>query len=192
MCYSAPTFSPTAAPTGSPTEAGLIAKTGTCPDGYQVWNEDSSFCQPCPSRQAGTLGECNVCGDGKEPSNDKTQCILCDGEIIGAGGSCDVDCSDNGKISNELHTECVISAEAAEWYETSEFDAIISILGTLTGFSCIGALCWAFCKKKLCFKEDGKEITNTNDKTQEMVETQPNTKHTAITSASYDDNHTIR
>ena len=56
------------------------------------------------------------------------------------------------------------------WYETSEFDAIISILGTLTGCSCIGAVIYAFCKKKLCWKE-AVQTTKTNDKTQEMVET---------------------
>ncbi len=154
---------------GNDSEYTLILKQGdVCIDGYKDASNDA-YCEPCGVNEAGRFGSCDECGNGKHANDDHTECVLCDDNFIGVNGYCDIDCAQTNKITNELHTEC-INTEKEYWYATAEFDAVVSGIGVLTGFSCIVAFLYAFCKKKLCCAKpnDTKDTKDAMDKNNEI------------------------
>ena len=152
------TISPTNQPTPQPTSEILYEVTHSiCGDGYKL--DDSKHCVPCDDNEAGMGGICEQCRDGKEANHNNTECTFCSGNFIGVEGVCNIDCSLTNKIANEIHTECIEAQEKELFYETSEFDAIVSVL-SIVGFGSVLAIV-AYCKKKLCWSDK----TNTSHTT---------------------------
>eukprot|EP01084_Bolivina_argentea_P176496 305417_1 len=145
-----PTFMPTEFtlnPSKSPILHFLIIKNGPCSDGYKLYHDNSNFCEPCYENEAGLGGICAVCHSGTHPSHNHTQCILCKNEMIGSKGYCQVNCLNNNKKSNELHTECIeksydVYEEEQEGYNFYEINIseLLTVFGSITVFIVIGCM----------------------------------------------------
>ena len=103
------------------------------------------------------MGNCDQCGDGKQPNDYNTECVLCSADYVGVNGYCDIDCTQSDKISNEIHTECI---EEEEFYESGEANAGATAAGIVIGLLslfCGGGCVVSYKKKCCCWKED--EVT---------------------------------
>ena len=126
------------APTSMQTEL-IVKSEEICPDGYEELSGNANLCKPCGENEAGRFGICEQCGNGKEPNDDRTGCVSCQGQYAGQDGYCDVDCSLKGMIADHFHDHCMEKEEA--WYATDEFHAVMAIVGVVTGCcSCAGAM----------------------------------------------------
>eukprot|EP01083_Nonionella_stella_P037770 102946_1 len=143
-----PTTNPSDYPTAIPTTVDLIPRTGVCPPGYRVYHHDNDFCQKCNDNEYGTDGTCNVCTDGTHPNINATKCISCEHKRIGLNGFCNVACEFG---TNELHTECTDAPQP--FYGSDEFNAIMTVIGVLSGCGCIFGGVWTYYKKHK-LKED--------------------------------------
>eukprot|EP01083_Nonionella_stella_P140551 431161_1 len=86
------TYDPTRTPTRGPSETPSLfpSKSPTCSDGYKQ-NNNAGTCTKCKEYEAGTGGECERCGAGKSPNVKQTDCVLCNEQLIGNDGHCDVE-----------------------------------------------------------------------------------------------------
>eukprot|EP01043_Picozoa_sp_COSAG02_P033908 COSAG02_NODE_2340_length_9105_cov_47.424051_5_plen_1377_part_01 len=63
-----------------------------CPDGSELDpNEEATEpCRPCDAVSAGLSGFCSQCISGKQPNNDRTECVTCPAGYAGIGGVCEI------------------------------------------------------------------------------------------------------
>eukprot|EP01083_Nonionella_stella_P237275 832518_1 len=157
-----PTEMPTKTPTDEPTfddALSLILRQGICPSGFKMFPLNDNFCIKCNENESGNDGTCDTCPDGSHSNENRTECVLCSDRRVGSNGFCNVECEYQ---TNELHTECV---EDEPFYGSDEFNAIMTVIGVLSGCTCVCGGIWAYFKKYKRKSNASNSIIDTTDQT---------------------------